>query len=181
MFKDTFFYIPPPQIKNWNIPTKSTADYKKISKSVNSKHSSFIFPLFSVSFWETEGLQLARPLVALGQIWANRSTEQPSLWKTSTLPRNVPSTLEGNKRKGAGWLAQKWVWWHLSMGQEKKPILGKQCTLHFPLALLGGNYSCWLYFQQLVGLVSHFQRMRGTSINGKVVKKTRGYKSPWNK
>lgn len=43
--------------------------------------------------------------------------------------------------------------------------------LRFPLALAGRSYSYWLYFQQLVVLMSHLKRMKGTNINGEVVKK----------
>lgn len=84
VFKDMFFYIPPLQIENWNIPTKSTAEFLKVSKSINSKHASFIFPLPYISFLEP-GQQLARWFMACGQVWTNRSTEWPCLWKSGTL------------------------------------------------------------------------------------------------
>lgn len=143
----------------------------------------FFFHLFLTSYWKPKALQLDRWVVALSQIWTSCSTEWPSLQKSSVLQGGAEH-IRGKQEERGRLGGPKEVQYHIFMGQGKKEamflFLGSNVQL--PLALLEGNCSCWLYFQQLVGLMSHLQRMRGTSINGKIVRnKTSRYKNPWHK
>lgn len=152
----------PSQIEYWYISNESAAE-----KSINSKYASFTFPLFSVSLWKPKELQLARQIVALGQVWISCSTEWPCLKKSRVLQEGAEHT-RGKEEERGRLAGPKQFSWRLLMGQGNL-FLGS--NVHLPLTLLEGNCSCWLYFRQLVGLVSHLQRMRGTNINGKAVRK----------
>jgi len=77
--------------------------FKRSAKSINSKHASFIFPLFSFSFWEPEGLKLDRSVhCRCPDLDKQQHRTRPSLWKSSAFARSVPSTPEGSKGKGTG-------------------------------------------------------------------------------